>query len=164
MSAILTDLGGSEPFKLDDEPAAAESKPPAAEPTGDLRSNPGGLAEMLAAQALKLKKAVDVKPLAPPREKLESEMTFGELIAWKASRLKKVGEPEAAQEEKKEAPTPPPELVVEEEKKTESVEPPSPIPVASPGMDIIAEDDEDDLEESKLEESKVEEKKDFSPL
>ena len=94
-----------------------------------------------------MKKADDVKPLAPPREKSESEMTFTELIAWKASRLKKRDEEgeKPVEEEKKEAPTPPPQPIVEEEKKAEPDEPPSPVPI-SPGMDVIAEDDEENEE------------------
>lgn len=168
IAAIVSGLdGGSEPFKLDDEPG--ESKPAPEPPAGgDLRADPGGLAAALAAQALKLKKAEDVAPLPPPREKTEEEMSFTELIAWKAARLKKREDdvPKVVEEEKKEAPTPPPEPVVEEEKKAE---PESTAPVSPRGMDTIVEDDEDSLEESKLEESKIEEpkieeKKDMSPI
>ena len=47
MSAIVSGLdGGSEPFKLDEEPA--ESKPPEAAPV-NIMADPGGLAAMLAA-------------------------------------------------------------------------------------------------------------------
>jgi len=74
---------------------------------------------------MKLKKAEDAPPLAPPKEKTESEMTFTELIAWKSARLKKAGdaasEEKKQEEEKKEEPKP--EQPVEEEKKGEPESP-----------------------------------------
>ena len=45
--------------------------------------NSGGLAAALAVQAMKLKSAAEIKPLAPPKQKTEAEMSFAEQIAWK---------------------------------------------------------------------------------
>jgi len=45
MSAIVSGLGGDEPFKLD-EP---DSKPEPAAPAGNIMADPGGLAAMLQA-------------------------------------------------------------------------------------------------------------------
>ena len=83
-------------------PAASEA-PPAG---GDLRSDPGGLAAALAAQAAKLKKMDDVAPLAAPKEKSESEMSFAELIAWKSQRLKKKDDESATPQKEEEKPKP----------------------------------------------------------
>ena len=129
MSAIVSGLDGgdSEPFNLD-EPSSGGGDPrsdpsglaamlaaqannlkPAGPPPeapagggGDPRADPGGLAAMLAAQAAKLKPMNEVAPLAPPKEKSESEMSFAELIAWKSQRLKKKEEEAPVEEEKKE--------------------------------------------------------------
>lgn len=134
MSAIVDGLGGGGdvPFKLDEpseggdprsdpgglaaalaaqanklkpagEAPAASEAPPAG---GDLRSDPGGLAAALAAQAAKLKKMDDVAPLAAPKEKSESEMSFAELIAWKSQRLKKKDDESATPQKEEEKPKP----------------------------------------------------------
>ena len=86
MSALVDGLGGgggSEPFKVDESPSESQPSPAQVPPDQDM-SNPNSLAAMLQAQALKLKKAEDAPPLAPPKEKSESEMSFAELIAWKS--------------------------------------------------------------------------------
>ena len=182
MSAIVDGLGGGgdEPFKLDEpsaggdprndpgglaaalaaqanklKPAGETPAAPEAPPAGgDLRSDPGGLAAALAAQAAKLKKMDDVAPLAAPKEKSESEMSFAELIAWKSQRLKKKEdesatpqkeeekpkEPEQKPESPKQAPTPP------QPKPTQPEESKSPLKAApSVDMEVIEEDDDDEL-------------------